>query len=176
MATVKWNDSRYPILTEADIAAIEQENKVLLPADYRAFMLKHNGGKPSPRWFDYSDGTELTGSAVQEFFAIYTKPEKETGLSVNLNLARQFRTYKRMETPRMPEELIPIGDDGGGNKICLCVSGEHTGCIYYWDHELECTGGTYEDGTPVTMWDNCYFVANSFTEFLDSLHEDDDDD
>jgi hypothetical protein len=37
---------------------------------------------------------------------------------------------------------------------------------------MECTGGgTYEDGTPVTMWDNCHFVANSFTEFLDSLYE-----
>ena len=34
---------------------------------------------------------------------------------------------------------------------------------------------TYADGTPVTMWENCFFVANSFTEFLDSLHEDDDD-
>ena len=37
MATVKWNDSRYPVLTEADIAAFEHENKVLLPADYRAW-------------------------------------------------------------------------------------------------------------------------------------------
>ena len=177
MATVKWNDSRYPVLTEADIAAFEQENKVLLPADYRAFMLRHNGGKPQPADFDYSDGTELTGSAVQEFYAIYTKPETETGLSPNLNLARSLRLLKRMGTPRMPEELIPIGDDGGGNQICLCVSGEHTGCIYYWDHEMECTGGgTYEDGTPITMWDNCHFVANSFTEFLDSLHEDEDED
>jgi hypothetical protein len=172
MATVKWIDPRYPVLTEADIAAFEHENKVLLPADYRAFMLKHNGGEPSPEWFDYSDGTEVLHTGVQEFFAIYTKPEAETGLSANLNLARQCGTYKRMETPRMPEELIPIGDDGGSNKICLCVSGEHTGCIYYWDHEMECTGGgTYEDGTPVTMWDNCHFVANSFTEFLDSLYE-----
>jgi hypothetical protein len=176
MATVKWNDSRFPVLTEADVAAFEQENKVLLPADYRECLLKHNGGKPSPRWFDYSDGTELTGSAVQEFYAIYTKPETETGLSYNLNLARNCCTYKRMGAPRMPNELIPIGADGGDNQICLCVSGEHTGCIYYWDHELECTGGTYEDGTPVTMWENCFFVANSFTEFLDSLHEDDDED
>jgi len=45
MATVKWNDSRYPVLTEADVAAFEQENKVLLPADYREFLLKHNGGE-----------------------------------------------------------------------------------------------------------------------------------
>jgi len=176
MATVKWNDPRFPVLTEADVAAFEQENKVLLPADYRECLLKHNGGEPQPANFDFSDGTELTGSAVQEFYAIYTKPETETGLSYNLNLARTFRTYKRMGAPRMPNELIPIGADVGDNQICLCVSGEHTGCIYYWDHELECTGGTYEDGTPVTMWENCFFVANSFTEFLDSLHEDDDED
>ncbi|MFN9295902.1 MAG: SMI1/KNR4 family protein, partial [Planctomyces sp.] len=81
MATVKWIDPRYPVLTEADIAAFEHENKVLLPADYRAFMLKHNGGEPSPEWFDYSDGTEVLHTGVQEFFAIYTKPEAETGLS-----------------------------------------------------------------------------------------------
>jgi hypothetical protein len=172
MTTVNWNDPRFPVLTEADLSAFEQENKVLLPSDYRAFLLKHNGGEPQPADFDYSDGTELMSGGVQEFFAIYIKPETETGLSPNLNLASQFRIYKRMGIPRMPDELMPIGDNGGGNKICLCVSGEHTGCIYYWDHEMECTGGgTYEDGTPITMWDNCHFVANSFTEFLDSLYE-----
>jgi hypothetical protein len=37
---------------------------------------------------------------------------------------------------------------------------------------MECTGGgTYEDGTPITMWDNCHFVANSLTEFFDGLYE-----
>jgi cell wall assembly regulator SMI1 len=64
MATVKWNDPRYPVLTEADIAAFEQENKVLLPHDYRAFLLKHNGGELHPADFDYSDGTELMSGAV----------------------------------------------------------------------------------------------------------------
>jgi cell wall assembly regulator SMI1 len=172
MTTVNSNNRRYPMLTKTDISAFEQENAVLLPDDYRAFLLKHNGGAPNPRWFDCSDGTDVVHSAVESFFSIYTKPETETGLSPNMNLTRTIRLYKRTGTSRMPEELIPIGEDGVGNQICLCVSGEHTGCIYYWDHEMECTGGgTYEDGTPVTMWDNCHFVANSFTEFLDSLYE-----
>ena len=80
MTTVSWNDSRYPLLAEADISAFEKENKVLLPDDYRAFLLKHNGGEPHPADFDYSDGTELMSGGVQEVFAIYTKPETETGL------------------------------------------------------------------------------------------------
>ena len=38
--------------------------KVLLPHDYRAFLLKHNGGELHPADFDYSDGTELMSGAV----------------------------------------------------------------------------------------------------------------
>ena len=37
----------------------------------------------------------------------------------------------------MPESLIPLGDDGRGNQICLGVSGDETGKVFYWDHNNE---------------------------------------
>jgi hypothetical protein len=31
--------------------------------------------------------------------------------------------------------LIPIAHDPGGNMVCLAVTGEKMGKIFFWDHE-----------------------------------------
>ena len=66
---------------------------------------------------------------------------------------------------RMPEELVPIAHDPGGNQICIAVAGPKTGAVYFWDHEEEAD----DDETP--GYDNVYLIANSFNEFLNSLTE-----
>jgi hypothetical protein len=41
-------------------------------------------------------------------------------------------TYREV----LPETLIPIGDDGGGNQFCLGVKGKDSGKIYFHDHSI----------------------------------------
>ncbi len=62
----------------------------------------------------------------------------------------------------LPNGVIRIGEDIGGNPICLAVKGEDAEAVLFMDHEIET--GSHEDG-----WDNLYFCSRSFTEFLESL-------
>nr|WP_187441488.1 SMI1/KNR4 family protein [Bacillus subtilis] len=60
-----------------------------------------------------------------------------------------------------------LGD--GGDQVCLGVKGEATGKVYFWDHEL--TNGVKDT----------FLVANSFSDFIQSLFieetsDDEDDD
>ena len=64
---------------------------------------------------------------------------------------------------RLPEGFIPIGDDSGGNIICISTEGQYFGNIFFWNHEQE--SGTQDDMT------NVYFIASSFTNFLNKLYD-----
>lgn len=82
-------------------------------------------------------------------------------------LAKKIRLYKG----RMPDTLIPVADDGGGNQICLGVAGADRGKVYYWDHNNEWDEDDYEEdyGTPMppeAKFQNVYLVVDSFDAFL----------
>ena len=68
-----------------------------------------------------------------------------------------LKTYRG----RIPSRLFPIGDDPGGNLICLSTAGSDAGAVFFWDHEFE-----REEPTE----DNVYFIAGSFEEFLNGLY------
>jgi hypothetical protein len=90
--------------------------------------------------------------------------------SGNHSLARAIEALKG----RMPETLIPIADDGGGNQICLGIKGQERGKVYYWDHNNEWDEEDFlEDyGTPMppeVKFQNVYLAANSFEDFIDRL-------
>jgi hypothetical protein len=65
--------------------------------------------------------------------------------TLNLGLA-----YGRSLSP----ELLPIGYDPGTSSLCLAISAENYGKVYFWSG----------------VDDQSYFVANSFTEFLNMLY------
>lgn len=54
-----------------------------------------------------------------------------------------------------PRELLAIGIDQGGNQVYLSLAGRYPGAIYLWMN-----------------WQDIYFAADSFDEFMQSLeHE-----
>lgn len=57
--------------------------------------------------------------------------------------------------------FVPIADDSGGNQICIGVSKENFGDLYFWEHEL---GNENE-------LDNLFFISSSFQLFLHSLYD-----
>lgn len=61
----------------------------------------------------------------------------------------------------MPQGFFPIACEDGGNIICLILSGTMAGKVYYWNHD--------EESQPPTF-NNAYKIADSFENFLDSLH------
>ncbi len=113
--------------------------------------MTYNGGKPEPDSFLYRDKSQ--GSMVDFFL----------GLDVTKwdDLERDCENYK----DRMPKNFIPIAYDPGGNRIVIGVSGQDTGKIYFWDHEMEANDDEQPDMS------NMHLVADSFEEFLAELFE-----
>jgi hypothetical protein len=123
-----------------------------LPNDYRNFLLACNGGRTEEGIFDYKlpDGRTWTGG-VREF------------LGFDLEYQKNIEFFLTMRGERVPANTIPIATDEGGNFIVLSFIGEDTGKVYFWDHNEE----TEVDSQPT--YENMYFIANSFTDFLNCL-------
>jgi SMI1-KNR4 cell-wall len=135
------------------IAQFEARWSLMLPFEYKQFLLKSNGGWPAPNVF-MVPGWHGQGSVLDTFYGIHEGRKTD-------QLDSNCKTYK----DRVPGDLIPIADDAGGNTICLGWKGAREGKVYFWDHEDELD----ENGDFVQDYRNVYPVANSLQEFLDNL-------
>src|SRR5665213_632955 len=135
-----------------EIDAVEARLGIELPAEYRAWLFRFNGGQPKPGTFHFKGVAEHSES-VAWFFAVYDGEYN--------NFETEYWAFK-MQARRLPDALVPIADDGLGNIVCLAITGPDVGKIFFWDHELES-----DTGTPT--YDNCRLVADSFGEFIDML-------
>ena len=135
------------------IVQFEARRGILLPADYKQFLLKSNGGYPTPNVFEVP-GWHGQGNSVMSFYGIHDG-------SKGKRLDRACEVYNE----RIPADLIPIAYDANGNAICIGWKGERKGKIYFWDHEDELD----ENGDFVQDYRNVFLVANSLQEFLDNL-------
>lgn len=152
MVKIQISGSAEP-LNETVITQIVSELDIQFPASYRAFLLKNNGGKPSPNVFPISGDASDTHGILNELCCICRKNSNDL-------------IYKRgVFDGRVPHNLLVIGSDPGGNQICLSVGGNDYGKVYFWDHENEVEEGEEPD------YRNVYLVANSFDEFLESLQD-----
>jgi cell wall assembly regulator SMI1 len=140
-------------LTSAELKAMELKLGIEFPQPYRRWLLKYNGGQPSPGRFRYKhESGPYTDGSVAWFYAIYEGKAS--------NLWNTFQIYKS-PPPRMPGELVPIATDPFGNEIVISVSGQNQGKVYFWDHEEETIPPSYK---------NCHLIADSFDEFINGLH------
>lgn len=140
--------------TDEQLAAFERLIAGVLPEDYRAFLKSENGGRPEPAGFQFKarDGRKEE-SSVHYFYALH---EGRIG-----NLEKHFATFRG----RIPPDYLAIATDPFGNGILLRIAARNPGKIYFWDHEKE-----GEEDMPTLK--NMSLVANSFTEFVDSLESD----
>lgn len=133
-----------PTITAADIAAFESRIGHELPADYRKFLLKYNGGRPG---HNVVRGEERNDVAVQIFFGIRDHEYYD--------LDAQWR----MMRGRVLDDQLAIAIDGFGNLICLALEDDDYGTVYFWDHECEADEGEEPS------YDNLTRLASSFTDF-----------
>ena len=144
-------------LNAEDIAEFENEVGIKFPEDYKRFMLKSNGGTPEEEWlYDFFDEvTEAENtSVIREFFSLFSD---EAVKMSNLKKIYKTMTYEEM----IPNDMLPIADDPGGNVIGISLNKDDYGYVYFINHE-------YDD------LDTGYLVkskiAESLTEFLDALY------
>jgi hypothetical protein len=144
----------YPPASEDAVLALEKFVGAPLPTDYRAFLLTYNGGRVEPSVFSMQNCPNSTHGILNWLFGLHG--------GEYYDLLAAIDTYR----DRVPPNLLPIGDDPGGNLICLSLSGSDRGAVYFWDHEDEAE----EDEAP--SYENMYLIGNSFESFMDSLVED----
>ena len=134
-------------LDSQTLSSIELELGVELPHEYRVFLLQHNGGEPVPPYFRIGKG----GSQLSFFLSVGA----ERAIFDLVSTTHSFRS-------RIPAELLPVGEDAGGNFVCIGVSGEHRGKVFFWDHEEERENPGFH---------NVGKIAESFSDFLEGFHE-----
>jgi len=138
-------------LAELDLERFEADRGVGLPADYRSFLLAGDGAV----FCDHNRFAETKVSGIDILFAVKDEAIGSFSLAeINDVLAG-----------RVPADFLTIGRDWVGNMICLGVHGDHTGQVWWWDHERE----SDEDEPPTT--DNLTMLAESFAHFIAGLHQ-----
>ncbi len=138
------------LLTEKHVATFEKELGARLPAQYGQFLLKFNGGRPSPAIVDI-EGMPESPTDVQEFLGI-GRPVESSNLITN----------KAWFSDRIPPRMLPVARDSGNNLFCLSLAGEDFGKVIYVD--MQFVGGLEQKVT-------FYEVAEDFDAFLGKIRE-----
>lgn len=142
-------------LSETRLQTAEQTLGVQFPPDYRAFLLRVNGGYPEPDGFNIQwapgqvCGEDWRRTSMSWFYAI---TDDDVGNLLKIN---------RVDfAGRLPPETVAIASDAGGNQLLLALGGPHRGKVLLWikDHEAG------DDEVP--GYDNVGVVADSFEDFI----------
>ena len=147
-------DRPAPPAQEAAIARVERELGIELPADYREFLGRQNGGEPEQNFYPPGEGF---GRARYLYSAGPTDLEDIDDLVAE---ARRSWADPMTDPPEDPMDrsLLPIGEDAFANLICLKVSGgEDYGAVYFRDSDVPESPEAYTR------------LTDSFTEFFDAL-------
>src|SRR6266702_8615003 len=135
-------------LSDLAIKRVESRLGVHLPEDLKEHYLRHNGGRPRPKFF-VKDGEAYD---VKKFLPMNTDDEGTTFEEVYVMLVDQ--------TPEFPRGYIPFADDSAGDTFMYSVRPESFGNIAFNQHEY------YGDDDRYVV-----FLAPSLKEFIDSLAE-----
>lgn len=112
----------YGVATTTALDALEIRLGTSLPQQYRDFLLAQNGGLPDLPEFEVPNWGE---SIVNVFYGV--------GIGGVYDLAA---VLNRLDDVIPIDHVIPIGDDPGGNQICLGIKDEFFGKIYFWVHDV----------------------------------------
>jgi hypothetical protein len=154
--------------TPQQINAIEQLVSKKLPPDFVSFLTQYAGVDTGIGTIDDPIGfvvaQVVNGS---RFFAGLEASEYSTGISTFATADEMIKTYTILTGdsphfdagPRIPDHMLPINTEN--EMLLIDLSDEDYGKIWLW-YAIEETWGSEQNNT-------MDFVANSFTEFVESL-------
>jgi hypothetical protein len=147
-----------PPLTQAELEKFERQLEAPLPSDYAAFLLRYNGGSPTPDTVPVQGWPQGGPEAdVRMLYRLGPNPAEDT---------YDLRWMIDTMAGRMPRGLLPIATTSCGDDFCLWLSGKDRGAVVLWDHEAE-------HHPPTTA--NVHRVAPTFAAFLELLRDSPDD-
>ena len=140
---------RFGFANEEAISILENKFEVVLPEDYKRFLLQENGGRNTA--YKYQNLVRI--SQISEEINIDVMFGVETNIK-NADIEQWTSEYR---DDLFPNSII-IGDTIQHGFIVFWLSNEENRGIYYYDDTYE-----FESSTDDV---NAYFLANSFSEFL----------
>lgn len=149
-------DTWAPIgVTAAAIEDWEKRTGLRLPAVYRTFMRRYNGGHPFPLMFRHGLPTDVSPSG---------------DLETLLDTLYQWSVVEEIWSGAAyghatPPGMLFIGADIGTLEVLLSVRPEDYGAIYLWRHSLDPWG----KGANTRLWPQ----AGCFSAFMENLYEND---
>lgn len=144
-------DRERPVFTKRRLQKFERDTGLTLPADYRAFLLKHNGGSPADSRFEVPDIRE---DALLDYLYAIDGPD-------GVNLEDEYAQWR----DEMPAGFLPIGRDPGGAIVIMGTADEYAGRVFFWDHQHTSLYSSRDVNT--------FPVAASFAEFAAALKPND---
>ena len=154
-------ENTQPPAPESELAAFEAKVGCRLPDDYRSFLVASNGGYVGGRlWFM---GVTPNGASAEAGVHHVGGLRTESYFS----LTQRLECYR----DRIPCELLWIMDDPFGNAVCIGLTGNYRGRIYFWDHEREPDSEEW-DGSADSA-ENLTPLTNTFTDFVTGLQPED---
>jgi hypothetical protein len=156
-------------LLEADVAECETYLGCALPADFRDFLMAHDGPVPVPAWFPVANaaGTQWLGPIADFKSVMYSsqpRPSRRNGVeSVRLSRGNAIESYTgaSREGERLPHHFIVIASLMTQPSTLLLSTAPATyGNVFAW-----------HVGVERFHPDQLIRVAGSFTEFLGLLSE-----
>ena len=148
----------YPLPTDALLQEREVAWRVKLPDDYKEFIKRKNGFRPSKNLFSLTNRSFL----IERFLCILENTKDNSVGMYDIDVVMsQLDERLFVHEDILGFELIPIAALYGGDFLCLnYVENTANPSICIWYHEE-----SYELEPAVE------FVANNFTEFLVMLQD-----
>lgn len=149
-------------VSEATIKEIGLQLGFQLPQDYIDCVKINGGASVLPEEFN-------VGIVERCFGSLFSFDEESSEYIV-----KKYQIYE----PSLPKKVFPIANDPAGNLICLDYNNPGSPIVVFWEHEnawekemLIKEEGLTEEQAEERARENVFYVAASFTEFIDKLHD-----
>jgi hypothetical protein len=158
---IPWSGDNYRPFTENQLKEVESRINGKLPRSYRE-MLKTLGGVFFATEVYYQDPQEKVPVMFGGFYEFH-------------ELLDSIEAHEEV----LPDGIIPIGDDGGGNLYCLGLKGDDSGKVFFhdhgvgWDEEAQGYLARGESLPSHLRYQTVYLLANSFDNFVNSMWSED---
>lgn len=127
-----WSESDC-VLQKKDFELIEKDKGVLFPSDFKEKIGPINGSRLRLGYFSHHELGDISYMG-----------------NISLSEKSKFNVWEINSWSIKDQNLIPFGDDGNGDYICLNLKDGH---IYFWNHET----------------DDVSFICDNFSEFFEML-------
>ncbi|MHC4025177.1 SMI1/KNR4 family protein [Streptococcus sp. KHUD_018] len=143
---------KFGFANNGEILMLENEFEVVLPEDYKSFLLQENGGRNTA--YRYKNLVRIP--QVSEEINI----DVMFGVSTNVKNGDIKQWTSEYQDDLFPNSII-IGDTIQHGFIVFWLRKDDNAGIYYYDDTYEFASSTDDMNT--------YFLANSFSEFLNMV-------